>query len=209
MGVASAAVSGERMITFEKQKILWMSLARSLVLPDKEWFETMESLLGDLRSAGWEGNMPQILEDWALSFEDLKSEPLEEVQYEYTRLFVNGYPKTACPPYESVYREGTMLGESAMNVYLIYQDWGPEVSGDEAGDHLAVMLEFLYYLASLRDVADDDKKLKAVEEAIEGFWKDYLRPWLPQFAGDLTESAKMPFYAKLGNMLTAVYLLMG
>ena len=168
----------------------------------------MESLIGDLRSAGWEGAMSRVLGDWLASLGDLKSEPLEEVQYEYTRLFVNGYPKTACPPYESVYREGTMLGESAMDVYLIYQDWGLEVSEEEAGDHLAVMLEFLYYLASLREVADDEEKLEAVEEAIEGFWKDHLQPWLPQFAGDLMENAEMPFYTRLGNVLTEIHLRM-
>jgi len=197
------------MIPFEKQKVLWLTLSRSLVLPDEGWFETMESLLGDLRSVEWSDQMSRLLEDWAASLEGLKSEPLEEVQYEYTRLFVNGYPKTACPPYESVYREGTMLGESAMDVYLIYRDWGLEVSEEEAGDHLAVMLEFLYYLASLREAADDGEKLKAVEEATEGFWRDHLKPWLPQFAGDLTESAEKPFYARLGRVLTAVNSLMG
>lgn len=197
------------MIPFDKQKVLWLTLARSLVLPDAGWFDTMSSLIADLKAAGWEGIMFRLLEDWSSALEDLKSEPLEEVQYEYTRLFVNGYPKTACPPYESVYREGTMLGESAMDVYLIYRDWGLEVSEEEAGDHLAVMLEFLYYLASLRKVADDEEKLKAVEEAIEGFWRDHLKPWLPQFAGDLTESAEMPFYARLGRVLTEVNSMMG
>ncbi len=197
------------MIPFDKQKVLWLTLARSLVMPNEGWFDTMKGLIEDLRSEGWDGNMSRLLDDWAVSLEELESEPLEEVQYEYTRLFVNGYPKTACPPYESVYREGTMLGESAMDVYLVYKNWGLEVSEEEAGDHLAVMLEFLYYLASLREVADDEEKLRTVEESIEGFWRDHLQPWLPQFAGDLTESAEMSFYVRLGSVLTAVHLLMG
>jgi TorA maturation chaperone TorD len=196
------------MIPFENQKILWQTLSRSLVMPDEEWFGTMGELLNELRTKPWGEEMSRALEKWGASLDELKSEPLEEVQYEYTRLFVNGYPKTACPPYESVYREGTMLGESAMDVYLIYRDWGVEVDENEAGDHLAAMLEFLYYLNMVRGIADDDEKLRDVEDAIEGFWKDHLKPWVPQFAGDLVENASMPFYVQLGRVLAKVCTLM-
>ena len=196
------------MIPFDKQKILWQTLSRSLVMPDRDWFGVMEGFLEELRAAGWGENMSQKLDRWASALDELKLEPLEEVQYEYTRLFVNGYPKTACPPYESVYREGTMLGESAMDVYLIYRDWGVEVSEDEAGDHLAVMLEFLYYLTSALEIADDEEKLQAVEDAIEGFWRDHLQPWLPNFAKDLKESSEMSFYSQLGEVLEEVVSMM-
>lgn len=35
-------------------------------------------------------------------------ENAESLQAEYTRLFLNGYPHTICPPYESVYLEKRM-----------------------------------------------------------------------------------------------------
>jgi len=138
----------------------------------------------------------------------LKAAPLEEAQYEYTRLFVNGYPKAACPPYESVYREGTMLGDSALDVHRVYADWGLEMAANEAGDHLAVMLEFLYYLSSLLDMAEDDEQRRAVEEAIGEFWKEHVGSWLPRFARDLEENAEMPFYARMGQVFSRVASLM-
>ncbi len=206
--VASALSFGDGMIQFEKRKSLWLALSRSLVMPDEKWFDTMEAFLQELGSEEWNEGFSRTLREWTDAFQELKAEPLEEVQYEYTRLFVNGYPKTACPPYESVYREGTMLGELAMDVYLIYQDWGLEITREEAGDHLAVLLEFMYYLSSLLDVVEDDELRQAVEGEIRAFWKEHIESWLPKFVGDLVESAEMPFYTLLGNMLSETTSLM-
>ena len=40
----------------------------------------------------------------------LRKLPLEEWQAEHTRLFVNGFPSTPCPPFESAYRDGHLFG---------------------------------------------------------------------------------------------------
>jgi len=196
------------MIPFEKQKALWQALSRGLVRPDESWFDAMESLMEDALAAGMDRELSLALERWKESLGALKAAPLEEAQYEYTRLFVNGYPKAACPPYESVYREGTMLGDSALDVHRVYADWGLEMAANEAGDHLAVMLEFLYYLSSLLDMAEDDEQRRAVEEAIGEFWKEHVGSWLPRFSRDLEENAEMPFYARMGQVFSRVASLM-
>ena len=42
--------------------------------------------------------------------DELMDLPLQEWQGEHTRLFINGYPKTPCAPFESIYRHGRMAG---------------------------------------------------------------------------------------------------
>ena len=81
-------------------------------------------------------------------------EETDALQAEYTRLFLNGYPRTICPPYESVYLEQRMHGEAAVAVAAAYAEWEMKV---EPGliDHLATELEFLAFLASAESLDGD------------------------------------------------------
>ncbi len=70
--------------------------------------------------------------------------PLEEVQAEYTRMFISAYPKVLCPPYESYYREGIVYGNSSTRAREWYQKQGLDFTLEgEPPDHLSVELEFL------------------------------------------------------------------
>ncbi len=78
------------------------------------------------------------------SHETLEAVPLEEIQAEYTRMFISAYPKLLCPPYESYYREGLVYGDSS----IAAREWYRRQSLDftlegEPPDHLSVELEFL------------------------------------------------------------------
>jgi putative dimethyl sulfoxide reductase chaperone len=85
------------------------------------------------------------------SGEALSSVPLEEVQAEYTRLFISTYPKLLCPPYESCYREGLVYGNSSIEVGEWYKKYGLDfICDSEPPDLLSVELEFL---AIIRDRA--------------------------------------------------------
>ncbi len=74
----------------------------------------------------------------------LEAAPLEEVQAEYTRMFISAYPKLLCPPYESYYREGLVYGNSAVAAGEWYRTQGLDFTLEgEPPDHLSVELEFL------------------------------------------------------------------
>ncbi len=74
----------------------------------------------------------------------LEAIPLEEVQAEYTRMFVSAYPKVPCPPYESYYREGIVYGNSSTMAREWYRKQGLDFTLEgEPPDHLSVELEFL------------------------------------------------------------------
>jgi putative dimethyl sulfoxide reductase chaperone len=78
------------------------------------------------------------------SREVLKGLPLEEVQAEYTRLFISAYPNLLCPPYESYYREGVVYGISSIEVGEWYAKQGLRFSFEgEPPDLLGAELDYL------------------------------------------------------------------
>jgi len=78
------------------------------------------------------------------SHEALLNLPLEEVQAEYTRMFISAYPALLCPPYESYYREGLVYGNSSVAAGEWYRKHGLDFTVEgEPPDHLSVELEFL------------------------------------------------------------------
>ncbi len=91
--------------------------------------------------------MKELVEEipeYAHVVEKLTRINLEELQTEYTRLFVSSYPTLECPPYESFYREGLVYGESSVEVREIYESRGLEYTHlSEPPDHVSVELEFL------------------------------------------------------------------
>jgi TorA maturation chaperone TorD len=128
-------------------------------------------------------------------------EDAEALQAEYTRLFLNGYPRTICPPYESVYLEQRMHGEAAIAVAAAYAEWEMKV---EPGliDHLATELEFLAFLASAESL-DGDMSAEARKTSNE-FLQKHLRRWTPQFIVDLKAGAKLDAYRMLGELVESV-----
>ncbi len=97
--------------------------------------------------------------------------PLEDVQTEYTKLFVTDHPRLHCPPYESYYREGTVYGNSSVEVRELYEKFGLEYSFEgEPPDHISVELEFL-----------------SLTEDLE--FARRMMEWVPEFARRVKESS--------------------
>jgi putative dimethyl sulfoxide reductase chaperone len=126
-----------------------------------------------------------------------EKEPLQKLQAEYTRLFITGYPRTPCPPYESVYREKQLLGKSNQEVQTIYREWGMSVDARLA-DHLATEFEFLAFLCFAAALSEISDKAKKAERSFSG---DHLQKWAPQFAADLQNNAGLEGYKALGEAI--------
>lgn len=112
---------------------------------------------------------------------------LEELQVEYTRLFINsGQGPTPAPPYASVYLDGGMLqGGSTEQLAALYRQQGFEPDGNgEPVDHLSFQLQFLALLTA-RDRHDGSE---------EKFLADFFRPWFQLFYTKVLENTRHPFY---------------
>ena len=129
--------------------------------------------------------------------ENLREKPLELLQAEYTRLFISGYPETPCPPYESFYLEGKLLGEAALQVISFYEDWGLTVDPSLC-DHLSTELEFMAFLTAATNVSEITEKAKLSKEK---FYQNHLKKWVPQFLTDLQNYAQIKEYKKIAILL--------
>lgn len=146
------------------------------------------------------------------AIDELAALPLEHWQAEHTRLFVNGYPKTPCPPFEGAYREGQMGGTAREELIRLYRRGGLEASGAPA-DYLGTLLEFAGHLAdqlgpAAEAQAGQSRRPELTEDAaaalLIALWDEHLRQWLPALARDLQEHARLTLYRSLGAQLATL-----
>lgn len=155
-------------------------LGLMLCMPDNESLPLLEELADD--------------HPWMQAgLHELAETPLGEWQGEYTRLFINGFPNTPAPPYESAYRHQVMFGPVVDELIELYRDAGLEV-GQMSADYLGTQLEFAAYLSE----SDDPRARRWLQQ----LWRDHLQQWLPRFVADLCQHSRLLIYRLWGGQLT-------
>jgi len=124
---------------------------------------------------------------------ELTETPLSHWQGEYTRLFVNGFPSTPAPPYESVYRHRTMCGPVVDELSELYREAGLCV-GQMPADYLGTQLEFAAYLIDSNDPRAAHWHAR--------LWREHLQNWLPGFIADVCQHSRLLLYRLWGGQLT-------
>jgi len=158
-------------------------------------------ILGGLLAAPEEESaaaLTDLLEEapwFGLAVEEIGRIPLEHWQAEHTRLFVNGFPRTPCPPFESAYRQGVMQGSCVAELIGLYRRAGMEASGAPA-DYLGVLLELAAVLSEKPDGGGE-----LLRELLGG----HLRLWVPRFASDLQANARLELYRQIGARLARLF----
>lgn len=133
----------------------------------------------------------------------------DELGAEFTRLFSGvqegmGPP----PPFESVWREDRLIGESTVQVIEAYAQAGFADIDPEAGpqDHVAVELKFIALLA-LREAEawQADDQAGAHQRLIQqrDFLHQHLAAWAPRWADAIVEQARAPLFAALAGLIKA------
>jgi TorA maturation chaperone TorD len=162
--------------------------AQSMQYPAVEWlndtyFNSLYQLLESLSGEDEAENLRNMIVQ--------SDNILEELQIEYTRLFINGVPHVAAPPYASVYLEKTLRGKYSENILLYYQSKGYSLKPSaDLPDNIIHQLEFLSFLTE-----DLDK-----EGEIE-FLTKYFLPWFSIFAARVLEEAEHPFYQVIISLI--------
>lgn len=109
---------------------------------------------------------------------------LEDLQVEYTRLFINGVPHVVAPPYASVYLDKTLRGKYSDKILTYYRSLGYTLAENaDLPDSLIHQLEFLSFLA-------EDNNQPGEEE----FLACFFLPWFSIFASKVKEEAQHPLY---------------
>lgn len=171
---------------------IYSLLSMSMRYPEPEWFspEFFKAFVRFLSETDFMTEAMEIV-SVATPFDAF----LEDLQVEYTRLFINAMPSCPAPPFGSVYMEGgrSLYGTSTEKVLDFYRENGFEpVSREAVPDELTIELEFLGLLA-------ENRKTRAEEE----FLSTLFRPWFSKFSAVVIKEAKHPFYRIVVQVIDA------
>lgn len=169
---------------------IYRFLARSMAFPSASWLDDAywTAFLALLDAVGWQDESDELRRQHVQG-----AALLESLQVEYTRLFVNAFPRVLAPPYGSVYLsdDGMLYGPSAVLTKQFYRERGFDLPGEaDLPDHLTLELEFLAMLAAAGEEAD---------EAL--FLRRHFRPWFPRFRARVLSEVHHPFYRVLVNLI--------
>ncbi len=134
----------------------------------------------------------------------LTGENAVALKISFTRLFL-GPPKVLAPPYASYYldKTGGVMGPSCVAIAKLYNGAGLHIDDEfnEMPDHVAVILEFLYFLLFREATADSGSEEKNNENGSVHFLNHFLFPWMPEFLHRIREADEHPFYNGLSQCL--------
>ncbi|MBI4792560.1 MAG: molecular chaperone TorD family protein [Deltaproteobacteria bacterium] len=164
-------------------------LAQSMRYPTAEWLNDhfWSVLLSFLDELQWHEEREALIGAKAGA-----ADFLEDVQVEYTRLFINAIPHVAAAPYASVHSrgDGTLYGAIAEQTKKFYREKGfALVKENDLPDHIVYELEFSGLLAK-----DDPEGQKI-------FLTTLFTPWFEIFRGRVLEEAHHPYYKVVVNLI--------
>ncbi len=145
---------------------------------DQDYFDLIETMLEGLE---WDHEL-EALQGWKNSSPDL----LDDLQREYTRLFINSAQQPIIAPYASVFMDGdgTLQGKTTEKIHDYFRTCGYEVRDSaEPPDHIQHQLDFLAALAREGRVNET-----------EHFLRVYFRPWFEPFSATCLLEARQPLY---------------
>lgn len=122
----------------------------------------------------------------------------------YVRLFVNNREGITAPLYQSCYEfeNAPMMGESAVKMNKRFKSKGLSLAEDmnEPPDHLAIELEYLYFLLE-NGWTNKDNEL--AQEAV-AFAGELMLPWVIQLRNQLNNETICSFYPLSASLLVAI-----
>lgn len=197
--------------------MMYQFLALALYEPSKSLLEAFEQNHGSQhlleaseKFIGSQGR--QLMQELLDTLGEVKSDhqkTLLDLKVEYNRLFVGPMPPV-CPPYESVFDkkrstedQGTVMGPTSEAMAGALREEGLKLTLDyaELPDHMAIELEFMYYLLARADARGEDSEI--YQQKADIFLKDHLVNWLPEFGANVAKKSNHPFYQSVGRLLEA------
>lgn len=184
----------------EENLLLAQSRADSYKLLSQCFFLPDKNLLAMLK-----GIQPPAGSLWKeLIGEARQIDRIDNLEVDYSRLFVGPF-KLLAPPYESVYLDtgGQIVGDSTVKIRNLYLEEGIDVDIKELPDHVAIELEFMYYLinkeiSAINDGADDKQQNNLNKQLY--FLNEYLYRWISQFCRAVRENSQTDFYKSLSKV---------
>lgn len=144
---------------------------------------------------------------FVLEFAKCKNEPqtLDEIRYEFNRLFV-GPKRPKAEPYESVYFDyQTMFGTKTMQVRSFYESSALKLEDAQLDkfpdDFIGYELQYLYFLSFSALKAEDEAKFNEILRKKAEFIAAHPSQWFCKFAARCDEHANLDIWKSFGSFL--------
>lgn len=126
------------------------------------------------------------------------------LKIDFSRLFLGPF-KLPAPPYGSLYLEksGMTMGESTIDAKARYREEGLDITFKEAPDHIAIELEFMYFLIFREIEAQEQSDTASAERFFEkqkSFLSEHLGAWISEFTDTVEANAQTPLYKNLARL---------
>jgi putative dimethyl sulfoxide reductase chaperone len=182
------------------QANLYFALSRALSSPlemDDGHSNLLRTLPSDLDTT-LEDPINELADAWMLALKDR-----EKLSLAYARLFLGPFEIQASP-YESFYLDANqqLMGDVSMSVARAYAEagLGPGKGPREAPDHIALEMEFVYYLTH-QFVTTGDQKWRGIRQH---FLTSHLNRWTPSLSDAIRKADEHPFYNALASLLAVL-----
>lgn len=193
-------------LAVERSQIYWL-LSRFYLSPPEAAF-----LVEFVRGASSDRPGEPDVIDCALEQlqRSLGSLTLEQLQREHLRLFSGvreGYGPP--PPFESLHREGRMMGQSTESVIRHYRSCGFSFAHETVGpeDHLGLELKFLALMCHEESRRWRDGNATAACAALaaqQQFIDEHLHAWAPAYCELVQGDTPLAYYRAVCSLTTAV-----
>ena len=191
---------------------VYKSLADCYFQPDEKLVQAVQRINPAIEE--WDQDLLEPALEMQKVVESRDKEMLD-LKKEYSRLFVGPF-ELAVPPYGSIYFQHNMqnqqiMDDSAVKAQNAYRKAGVNMSEDfnDPPDHIAVELEFMYYLLYHENQALENKdQASAIDFRTQrlDFLKRHLGLWGPVFADTLFKNTSSDFYRHLARLTKSVIL---
>ncbi len=166
-------------------------LSECYYLPDEELIEKIVDVVQtDRFFAELEDHIPPAVE-------------LDSLKIDFTRLFIGTF-KLLAPPYGSFYLENNrIMGDSTIDISKLYQDERLDIVIKDVPDHIALELEFTYYLVAKQIQAINEENFRGIQlyqQKQKSFLHSHLSRWLPEFVENVQKNAQSDFYRILAKL---------
>jgi len=181
-------------MTLDFPKTLNLLSSMYLCKPTREAIENWKALLSE--------DVPDFMLDLKDAIDEINlnsEQELEDLLWEYTRLFIGPY-KLPCPPWESVYTspKKLMMQDAYSEVQNFYGKVGLAINNpDIMPDHTGAELNFMAVLFQKMD-NEPEKRLYYMDIA-KRFIDEHLIKWVPQFTMDMEKATDSHFYKALAK----------
>jgi TorA maturation chaperone TorD len=166
----------------------------------EEFFKNLEGLLRQISPDA--ATHAAVMEKAFLKYSE------NDLLVAYTKLFV-GPNELLAPPYGSVYLDGEkiVMGDSTMAAIKMYEDQGLSMDGDfkNLPDHIAVEMEFMYYLIFMETEALEKSEWDRSRDFIktqELFLDQFLNRWVKPFCDKIKQGTDNEFYTSLADCVS-------